>query len=185
MPHWEVALDLDATIYLKTSDEGEQEGECTILVVSSGSYASNDVSAEQYISAGSALFKIYYRPINFCTGISIRRANVFFAETYIEYLFGVLFDGPKTSEWICQTMQDSCPETFALNGFTSISDCVAAMQSLESLGENADFSGNSRGCKNLHATFASDNPSGHCAHMSIVPQADSSGVVKCQDSCIP
>ncbi|CAB9501233.1 expressed unknown protein [Seminavis robusta] len=180
MPHWEVGLTLDTTISLKDSDDDAQEGECTFLVVSSISFATNDISANQFVHGGSALFKIYLRPVGL-TGIRIRRANVYFSEEYMTFIFGESLNGHKTSEWTCTTIESTCPETFALNRFTSVSDCVDQMQRIENVGANANLSGNSRGCKNLHATFVGFNPAAHCAHTSIVPQVDSNGQVKCQE----
>lgn len=182
MPHWDVGVIFDQTISLKdsNSDDDAQDGECTFLVTSSGTRATNPVSADQYVLGGSAMFKLYVRPTG-VSSIRIRRANVYFSEEYMAFLFGVALDGPKTSEWTCTAIQTECPETFALNGFTSIDECVDQMQSLKGIDLNADFSGSSRACKNIHSTFAARNPAGHCGHTSIVPQADSNGVFKCQD----
>lgn len=49
------------------------------------------------------------------------------------------------------------------------------------MGSNNAIDGKSKACRILHGTFATKNAK-HCAHISIAPQADFLGLVKCQIS---
>merc|ERR1711862_86748 len=114
----------------------------------------------------------------------VTTVNVFYDAGAMNFTFGAVYPNfcDRSNNCVCDVMQESCPDTWALNGFGSRAECVNMLESLPyTQGDLAYFDGNSSGCRNMHAVFAASNTD-HCAHLSFVPQADPNGKVKCQNS---
>lgn len=106
----------------------------------------------------------------------ITRANVFFHEEYLKFIFGEVLAGPRTHEFVCtQILDEACNDLR--------SDCISELSSLPTVGTiAAEFDGNTQGCRAMHATFAANNPGTHCAHVSLTEKVDPNGKVLCQKS---
>lgn len=100
MPFWSVATNLNLQLQQSQNDLDAQEGKCVMLVVSSGSYASDSETANLLVFAGGALFKLYYKPTSTLPGgllnnnIAIQRANVFFLTEFIFVAMHLVAHGP-------------------------------------------------------------------------------------------
>jgi hypothetical protein len=84
-------------------------------------------------------------------------------------------------DFVCSTMEESCPSVWASNGLTSQQNCLDTLDALPIVQDGAYIDGNSQSCRVLHAVFASTNDK-HCAHISFVPETDHEGAIKCQES---
>jgi len=82
---------------------------------------------------------------------------------------------------VCGTMQANCGDTWAENGLESIEGCTTRLDALPVSEGDGYVDGNSKGCRVLHAVFASEN-SDHCPHLSFEPMTDVNGKIKCQVS---
>ncbi|CAB9511596.1 expressed unknown protein [Seminavis robusta] len=121
-----------------------------------------------------------------------------YPDAFAQAIFDISLNDDRTRRYVCKTMRDSCPATWALNqevfaevnvvmsktGNDTDSDLLACMEALKGLPTLTDgvyADGNSQACRALHAQFAGTN-NHHCAHVSLVPQPDPNGVIKCQES---
>lgn len=112
--------------------------------------------------------------------ISVKEANVWFPENFLEFIFETLIP-ENTVEWLCDLIEDSCPDTWAHNNFGNNNNkCKANYHALpKTETDRFAVTGKSLGCKVLHATFAKTNEA-HCAHTSFKKQEDPKGQIKCQ-----
>lgn len=155
-------------------------GECvmTIVVTSAAKYSS--LVKVNTATTRSALLKLYFEPSSFNT-IDISKVYVYYEEPYLEEFTGVITNTDQTRDFICTTMRDNCADIWELNDLSSIDECTTKLQALPATEDNADFSGNTQGCRVLHAAFAATNPM-HCPHISFLPVEDDNGKIKCQES---
>ncbi len=117
-------------------------------------------------------FTVHYKPKPFL----VERINLFYS---IDKLFGEVLDTDGVRDYICNLMESNCQQTFDLNNLTS-STCKTTYDSLP-IDVDGYLDGNTKGCRILHAAFASVNEN-HCPHLSFTPEKDYLGHVKCQES---
>ena len=117
--------------------------------------------------------------------VSVLDHNLYYSPSYLNSITAGAGNPEKIGYFICQTMQDSCPNTWEYNSFASFSDCVEKMAALPLATINdrglSTFDGNSTVCKAVHASLANGDPKGHCAHSSYLPMEDSKGIIKCSE----
>ena len=126
----------------------------TIVVTSAAKY-SNLVQTDT-ATTRALLLKLYFEPTSFNT-IDISKVYVFYEEPYLEEFTGVITNTNQTRDFVCTTMRDKCSDIWELNGLSTIEECTAKLQALPATEEKADFSGNTQGCRVLHAAFAAEN----------------------------
>jgi hypothetical protein len=172
----------DATDELVTSGAQlkgiSDDGTCDFLIISSYQYSTNASKARASIFNLAIMFRIFYK----LSDNNIPRLNVFFSQPAANVLFGNVLNTGRTRNFICDVIENECPETYTLNNELSTEACSSKLETLPILtGDRSYFDGDSQGCRALHGVFASQN-SKHCAHLSFVPQTDTNGDMKCQDS---
>lgn len=152
-------------------------GKCSIIWTPKYSYL---MSGEYSIPVNVTVAHLVKVTYSYTRNI-IERIDIKYVPAWLHLFFGRLVNTIRVKEYICATMRDSCPETHALNGNTSIHGCVKKLSALptftNSRADAFDFS-----CRALHAVFARLNPKDHCAHISFFDQKDPAGEVKCQVS---
>lgn len=89
-------------------------------------------------------------------------------------------DVMQTAIQMCGLMQAYCPQTWGFNEFANISECIAAARTLPMSEEGVYVDGDSLGCRVLHAELAVYSNATHCPHLSLRPQQDLRGRLKCQ-----
>jgi hypothetical protein len=109
--------------------------------------------------------------------------TLYFTPEAVSHIFETWASSPDSSvsELVCTTMEESCPNVWAGNSLSSQQECLDALDALPILQNGSYFDGDSQSCRMLHAVFASTNDV-HCPHISFVPEADSDGAIKCQES---
>jgi len=112
----------------------------------------------------------------------INQMVVYYDIPMLEHFFKAL-DTKATRTFVCETMQNNCSSTWALNNLTSVAQCESKFASISQLTSDTTghFDGNTRACRILHGVFASQNTD-HCPHISFTPQQDVHGKTKCQTS---
>jgi hypothetical protein len=124
------------------------------------------------------MFKAFFNP----TEKYATRINVFFAPGFFQFVFFQLFDSIQTRQYICSVYNGPCADVIdeELNADNDCESLLAALPMAN--GDKLWIDGNSQGCRALHAAFAEDNPTNHCAHISFQPQLDPKGNFKCQET---
>ena len=171
---WEI-LDTEFKMPTVTSID-QATNTCTIR-------ASNHVFAKLSKPFGGASFElaIMVQLLLNRDEMYIPAVHVHFPTTFIRPFMSALAS-PAGRRYVCRTMEESCPSTWAANGFDSAAACVAELSTRnETDGPWAHFDADTQGCRLLHAVFANEN-SDHCAHISLTPMADPNGVTKCHVS---
>lgn len=112
----------------------------------------------------------------------IGQISIYYDPSFLEHFFATALQTPQVYNFVCQTMQTSCPAVWAANGLASVGECEAQFEALPISESNMHYiDGNTQGCRMLHAVFAVDNAH-HCAHISFEPMQDPGGLYKCQTS---
>jgi hypothetical protein len=110
----------------------------------------------------------------------IKRVNVWFPKGYVEFVFGQVLRSEGTYQFVCGVLANAC------SGIITDHDpntCAADLEALPPTDAGGYVDGDSSGCRALHAVFAAQNPTLHCAHVSInAADADTVGAVKCSQS---
>jgi len=122
------------------------------------------------------MFKILFDP----STSKIREWYVHYSAEFLDRIFST-WDTTETAEYVCGVMENNCSSTWDFNNFTKLQDCVDKFRDLPLVDADNALDGRSKGCRIVHTTFAKENPK-HCAHISIAPEADFLGKVKCQMS---
>lgn len=129
-----------------------------------------------------AMYKSSYR----ISTNNIARIVIYYTPAFLSFTFGTVLNSDKTRRFVCGVLSsEGCNASASLEGnqVTSMEECQSRLGSLPTAqGSESYFDGNSQGCRVLHAVFASHNPKQHCPHIGFVPQADPTGIVKCQTS---
>jgi hypothetical protein len=128
----------------------------------------------------SYLNKLYYNIPENC----IQRVHLYFTQEFADFYFGQVLQSTRTYEFVCKTMQISCPAVYEANGNLTLAACVERLLELPVASEGGRLDGLDRGCRILHAALASRNAEGHCAHLSFTPFLDPRGRIKCQNSSL-
>jgi len=127
--------------------------------------------------------KLHYSYANDLSSITIANHDLYFPEPVVNYIVGS-GDSDLIAKDVCQEMQDQCPEVYQANNFGSFDNCTSIMAMKPSATVNerglATIDGDSLGCRNIHASMARQDPSGHCPHLSVVPMPDANNFFKCQ-----
>lgn len=173
---------LDQYAKVKTASDPET-GECVVNIVVTITYLFDPAVTEQErVHTVPALLKVFFDPGSvFDTSITVSRVSLYYDTAFLEDFFGSLLISDSARNYVCETMRDSCPDTWALNELSSAEECKAKLEALPAAETGGDVSGNTQGCRILHAAFVRQNPK-HCGHISFVPQADPEGEIKCQTS---
>ena len=110
----------------------------------------------------------------------VKRINLFYPNEFLALLFSSL-DSDAVRDYVCDTMESNCEDTtFQLNNLTSTS-CRDKYDSLPTTNALGYLDDRTKGCRILHSAFAVNNKE-HCSHLSFIPQEDSKGYIKCQES---
>jgi hypothetical protein len=118
--------------------------------------------------------------LNYETTI-IEDVYLFFPIGFLSLYFDEILTAPQTFEYICSVIEGACADIIQQTNTTE--ECVAVLDSLPSSeGEDIRISGNTTGCRALHATFAITNPINHCAHISFPTVIDPNGKTYCQET---
>eukprot|EP00581_Thalassiosira_minuscula_P007307 CAMPEP_0183702746 /NCGR_PEP_ID=MMETSP0737-20130205/751_1 /TAXON_ID=385413 /ORGANISM="Thalassiosira miniscula, Strain CCMP1093" /LENGTH=672 /DNA_ID=CAMNT_0025929413 /DNA_START=139 /DNA_END=2157 /DNA_ORIENTATION=+ len=113
-------------------------------------------------------------------GFKVKSITVFYPKPALNLLFGDHFNTNEVRDDVCNIIESSCQETWKLNNLT-MDTCRSKYDGLPAISEDAYLDGNSKGCRIIHSRFAKINPL-HCAHLSLEPQEDFEGKIKCQES---
>jgi hypothetical protein len=112
----------------------------------------------------------------------ISSINIFISKPSVDFIFGNILNTGRTRNFICNVIENECPEIYTLNDELSTEACSSKLETLPSTtGDLSCVDGYSQGCRAVHGAFASQN-SAHCPHISFVPQTDPKGNIKCQES---
>ena len=122
------------------------------------------------------IFRIFYS----IPGNYVKKIYVYYTPSATSFLFNEVLNTSEIKNYICETMENACPDIYNLNGKMKKKECTKKLKNLPVL-TDGHFSGYNQGCRILHATFAEKNDK-HCPHISFEPQVDSEGFLKCQDS---
>lgn len=152
-------------------------GRCAIMWTSKYSYR---MSVEYSIPVNVTVSHLVKATFSYTRNV-IERIDIRYVPAWLHIFFGRLLNTVPVKQYICKTIRDSCPQTHALNGNSSMHGCVRKLNALPTFtngrADAFDFS-----CRALHAVFAGVNPRDHCAHISLFDQKDLAGNVKCQKS---
>jgi hypothetical protein len=158
-----------------------EDGTCNFLIFGTSQYNTSATNSRASTFNVAYMASIFYE----LSDKKISSINIFYAQPYLDFFFGDILNTARTRNFICGVLEDDCPETYALNGesFTDGSkSCPLLLETLPSATGNRSYvDGYSQGCRALHGAFASQNTA-HCAHISFLPEADTKGNIKCQDS---
>ena len=154
------------------SYQGYEDGKCVFLVITHAQYSADPTYTGSNVTFRMEnMFKIFY---DFRDNY-ISRINVFFSEALFDTVFNGLLNADTTRQFICDTMiGTSCADIIA-----TPDNCIDTLQELPATEADLHVDGNSQGCRALHAVFASVNDV-HCPHISLAPQQDVNGKIKCQ-----
>ena len=144
--------------------------------------------------AGQTLY--YKLPlIPFLGNLKISRINIYIPDELITTAVALLSESEATTNYVCDVMVNNCyrpqfpgkPDSFYEK---KVEQCKTFYDTLP-LTETTIFDingdsvthidGDSKGCRNLHAFYASTNFL-HCPHISFADEADANGFVKCSES---
>jgi len=116
------------------------------------------------------------------TPVRVDKVHVFWVNPFVNTY--VPFDQEMTSDVVCNILKNVCSEEY-FAPFQNHSECVDAMNTLPigqwDANSHWNYKGNSTGCRAVHSFMASQNPVGHCPHLSWNQQIDPSGNYKCDD----
>jgi hypothetical protein len=126
------------------------------------------------------MFRFFYYELS---DNKISSANSFYSQPTIDFLFGNILNTGRTRNFICNVIENECPETYTLNDKLSTEACSSKLETLPStFGDLSYVDGYSQGCRAVDAVLASQN-SAFCAQLSFVPQEESrKGNIKCHHS---
>jgi hypothetical protein len=136
--------------------------------------------------------------------ITVQKVNTWFPDEMASGTFSYFIDTPATSEFICDTIVNTCGEdnqfkrklpkkskkskaskkqTKAPKKSKAMKKCMRRYSALPSFdaGSLSYVDGNSKGCRVLHSVFARTNPL-HCPHVSFEAEEDTNGIFKCNES---
>ena len=114
-------LDLDQNANVKTASD-PTTGECVMTITVTTTYLFDPTLTQKRTLTNTALLKAFFEPKGTIpgNGITISRINVYYDEVYLTHVFNEIFNTFEVREYVCETMRDYCPETWELNGQTSI-----------------------------------------------------------------
>jgi len=96
-----------------------------------------------------------------------------------------VYNNTAVAEDVCAIMQTFCPKVYLINEFQNQTHCIDVLDSLPFVTNNKHgfnvLSGNSTGCRQVHAYLATSSPDTHCQHISFIPILDTKNTVKCSD----
>jgi hypothetical protein len=154
------------------------DGSCDFLTISVSQYNTSSTISRSSTFNAAGMARIFYE----LSDDKISRINIFYSQPYLDFFFGNILNNGRTRTFICNVIEDKCPETYALNNKLSTEACSSQLETLPvTTGDRSYFDGYAQGCRALHGAFASIN-SAHCPHISYVPETDAKGQTKCQNS---
>jgi hypothetical protein len=155
-------------------------GVCEIVATEVFRIVTDSETAVNASFTTSYLNKLFFNiPENY-----IQRVNLYFPPEFVDFYIGQVLQSSRTYEFVCTTMQNNCPAVYEANGNLTLDSCVERLLELPVVSEGGRVDGLDRGCRILHAALASQNPEGHCAHLSFIPFLDPRGRIKCQNSSL-
>ena len=150
-------------------------GECEFFASVSTTMLTDPEKTSSVEFIVATMFRIFYSTQeNY-----VKKINIYYTPSAISYIFDEVFDTKKIKNYICETMENACPDIYNLYGKMKKKECTKKLKKLPVL-TDGQFSGYNQGCRILHAVFAEKNDK-HCPHISFEPQVDSKGFIKCQD----
>jgi hypothetical protein len=154
------------------------DGTCDFLIIQTSQYTTSATISRAATFNVAVMARFSYE----LSDNKISSINIFYSQPALNLIFGNLLNSGRTRNFICNVIENECPETYTLNDELSTEACSSKLETLPIItGDQSYFDGYSQGCRALHSAFASQN-SAHCAHISFVPQEDLKGTIKCQDS---
>ena len=92
-------------------------------------------------------------------------------------------DSDNTRKTVCEIMTNECAPY--LESVPTYEECITALEGMvydEVDGQGFHRrEGNVQSCRVVHAALAKREPEQHCAHISLAPQEDPDGLIKCQE----
>eukprot|EP00568_Trieres_chinensis_P001629 CAMPEP_0183299666 /NCGR_PEP_ID=MMETSP0160_2-20130417/6337_1 /TAXON_ID=2839 ORGANISM="Odontella Sinensis, Strain Grunow 1884" /NCGR_SAMPLE_ID=MMETSP0160_2 /ASSEMBLY_ACC=CAM_ASM_000250 /LENGTH=240 /DNA_ID=CAMNT_0025461951 /DNA_START=45 /DNA_END=764 /DNA_ORIENTATION=- len=140
-------------------------GLCDFLLIQSHHYTSDPeiTNGDEFNVAWMARLT-FSIPDNY-----IVKTHIYYKIDFLGYYFGTVVNTKQTREYICETMKEDCPETFALNGKMKKKKCMKRLKKLPILTNGIYADGNDRGCRSLHTAMVKFDKN-HCPHISFEPQ---------------
>lgn len=119
--------------------------------------------------------------------IEVKTIDTYFPDDFIKES-QIVLDTEATAEFVCD-VHLKCKHAKKLKSKSSKSSqgmkkCLKKFNKLPAFDNANGFTyldGNSKGCRNLHSSFALTNPD-HCPHVSLKAEKDVNGFVKCNES---
>lgn len=119
--------------------------------------------------------------------IEVKTIDTYFPDGFIKES-QIVLDTEATAEFVCD-VHLKCKDAKKLKSKSSKSSkgmkkCLKKFNKLPAFDNANGFTyldGNSKGCRNLHSSFALTNPD-HCPHVSFKAEKDVNGFVKCNES---
>ena len=175
---------LKFTVFLKAADQAT--GLCEFV----GLNERELVFDKEYSTTGETLvaailYKLFYNPAQHIIDSIVLHAR----PDFINHVPSIM-RSHSMMQFVCSTMQSTCPEIWSLNGLQTQAECVERLNQLPTFDHGSKYdatqggglSGYSLGCRVIHSVLLSNGNTAHCPHISFVAKPDSKGHIKCQTS---